>query len=256
MQGGKPAALMVHGFPGTPADMRPLADCMNALGWTVQGILLPGFGIQIETLPSRTYHEWLAAVREALQALQRDHTPVVLVGHSMGGALSICIAAEVPPDGLILTAPFSKIDNMLWRMMPVLRVFFPEVRPFRLLRLDFSKPEVREGIRNFMPDIDFDDPQALQTIRDLRLPINVLDQIRQVGQRAFNLAPQLKMPAFILQGTDDTLVTPQLTRKIVSRYGGIVHYLEVPAEHDVINSSAPYWPRVVSGLREFVEQLI
>lgn len=255
MQGGKAAALMVHGFPGTPADVRPLADCLNALGWTVQGILLPGFGAQIETLPKRTHHEWSAAVREALQVLRQDHAPTVLVGHSMGGALAMIVAAEMPPDALILTAPFSKIENILWDMMPVFRTFFPEVRPFRLLRLDFSKPEVREGIRNFMPDADLDDPHVQQAIRDLRLPISVFEQIRQVGQRAFNLAPQLKMPAFILQGTHDTLVKPHLTRQIVSRYGGAVRYMEVPAEHDIINPHAPYWSQVTNALREFVEQL-
>jgi carboxylesterase len=254
MQGGRAAALMVHGFPGTPADVRPLADCLNALNWTVQGILLPGFGAQIETLPKRTHQEWSAAVREALQALQKAHAPVLLVGHSMGGALAMCVAAETPPDGLILTAPFSKIENVLWNMMPVFRTLFPEVRPFRLLRLDFSKPEVREGIRNFIPDADLDDPQVQQAIRDLRLPINVFEQIRQVGQRALNLAPQLKMPALILQGTHDTLVKPHLTRQLVSRYGGAVRYLEVPAEHGLIDSRAPYWSQVESALREFVEQ--
>lgn len=254
MQGGKAAALMVHGFPGTPADIRPLADCLSALGWTVQGILLPGFGAQIEMLPKRTHQEWSAAVREALQALQKDHAPVLLVGHSMGGALVMGVAAETPADGLILTAPFSKIENILWGMMPVFRTLFPEVRPFRLLRLDFSKPEVREGIRNFMPDANLDDPQVQQAIRDLKLPINVFEQIRQVGQRAFNLAPQLKMPAFVIQGTQDTLVKPHLTRQVVSRYGGAVRYLEVPAEHNLIDPRAAYWSQVENALREFVEQ--
>lgn len=254
MQGGKAAALMVHGFPGTPADVRPLADCLNALNWTVQGILLPGFGAQIETLPKRTHHEWAAAVRDALQALQKTHAPVLLLGHSMGGALAMCVAADTPPDGMILTAPFSKIENILWNMMPVFRTFFPEVRPFRLLRLDFSKPEVREGIRNFMPDADLDDPKVQEAIRDLRLPINVFEQIRQVGQRALNLAPQLKMPALVLQGAHDTLVKPHLTRQLISRYGGTVRYLEVPAEHGLIDSRAPYWSQVENALREFVEQ--
>ncbi|MCE7946411.1 MAG: alpha/beta fold hydrolase [Chloroflexi bacterium CFX4] len=254
MQGGKAAALMVHGFPGTPADIRPLADCLSALDWTVQGILLPGFGVEIETLPKRTHKEWSAAVREALQALQKDHAPVLLVGHSMGGALVMGVAAETPADGLILSAPFSKIENILWGMMPVFRALFPEVRPFRLIRLDFSKPEVREGIRNFMPDADLDDPQVQHAIRDLRLPITVFEQIRQVGQRAFNLAPQLKMPAFILQGTEDTLVKPHLTRQLVSRYGGAVRYLEVPAEHSLIDPRAAYWSQVENALREFVEQ--
>ena len=46
------AALLVHGFPGTPADMRPLAASLAAAGWDVDAPLLPGFGPEIITLPN------------------------------------------------------------------------------------------------------------------------------------------------------------------------------------------------------------
>ncbi len=36
--GGDPAALLVHGFPGTPAEMRPLAEALNERGWTARVI--------------------------------------------------------------------------------------------------------------------------------------------------------------------------------------------------------------------------
>ncbi len=41
---GEAAILMVHGFPGTPKEVRPLARQLYGEGWTVQGLLLPGFG--------------------------------------------------------------------------------------------------------------------------------------------------------------------------------------------------------------------
>jgi alpha-beta hydrolase superfamily lysophospholipase len=44
--GGQPAALLVHGFPGTPAEMRPLGEALHQAGWTAQGILLPGFALR------------------------------------------------------------------------------------------------------------------------------------------------------------------------------------------------------------------
>ena len=75
-QGGPPAAVLVHGFPGTPAEMRPLADVLSDAGWTVRAPLLPGFGAQIETLanPARGVRapgaaEWLATVQAALDSL-------------------------------------------------------------------------------------------------------------------------------------------------------------------------------------------
>ncbi len=41
---GPPAALLVHGFPGTPAELRPLGQALYEAGWTVSAPLLPGFG--------------------------------------------------------------------------------------------------------------------------------------------------------------------------------------------------------------------
>ncbi len=53
---GEPAALLIHGFPGTPAEMLPLAPILNSAGWTTRGLLLPGFGAQIDSLFQRTAH--------------------------------------------------------------------------------------------------------------------------------------------------------------------------------------------------------
>ena len=65
-EGGQPAALLIHGFLGTPAEMRPLAHELHRAGWTVQGLLLPGFGEQLHTLFDRRYQEWLEEVRSAV----------------------------------------------------------------------------------------------------------------------------------------------------------------------------------------------
>src|SRR4051812_7894698 len=38
------AVLLMHGFGDTPQSVRPLADALNAAGWTVSVILMPGHG--------------------------------------------------------------------------------------------------------------------------------------------------------------------------------------------------------------------
>ena len=80
LNGDRGAALLVHGFPGTPAEMRPLATVLNNAGWTTKGILLPGFGAEIETLGGRDPADWVESVRLAASALgdgqpnaQADH---------------------------------------------------------------------------------------------------------------------------------------------------------------------------------------
>ena len=65
---GGPAALLVHGFPGTPAELRPLAEALHAAGWTARGLLLPGFGPEFAALGRQHAADWIGAVRGALDA--------------------------------------------------------------------------------------------------------------------------------------------------------------------------------------------
>src|SRR5687768_903431 len=94
LNGDRGAALLVHGFPGTPAEMRPLATVLNNAGWTTKGILLPGFGAEIETLGGRDPADWVESVRLAASDLQRNHHPVLLIGNSMGAALCLRVVAQ------------------------------------------------------------------------------------------------------------------------------------------------------------------
>ena len=67
------AALLIHGFPGTPAEMRPAAQALHSAGLTVQGLLLPGFGettfsaSQETTLPQVANDNNLLTVIASLQ---------------------------------------------------------------------------------------------------------------------------------------------------------------------------------------------
>ena len=64
---GDHAALLVHGFPGTPAEMLPLGTVLRAAGWTVHGLMLPGLGADIENLDKRTFRDWLEALTQAVE---------------------------------------------------------------------------------------------------------------------------------------------------------------------------------------------
>jgi carboxylesterase len=247
------AALLVHGFPGTPAEMRPIASALHAEGWTVRGLLLPGFGAELETLLSRRCEEWIAAVGRALADLRHDYGRVLLVGHSMGGALAIAAAAGQPPDGLILSAPFCKVEHLLWRTLPVLRFVVPQVPIFRYLKPNFDDPETRAGILKFMPDADIDDPQVRQAIRDFRLPVALFNEIRRAGIAATKAAPRLAATTrtLIVQGDADDLVRPHLTRQLWQQFATRPHYLEVPAKHDLIVPGRDGWSHYERAVLDF-----
>lgn len=254
-EGGSPAALLIHGFPGTPAEVRPLAEVLHRSGWTVQGLLLPGFGPEINTLAQRRHTEWVAAAADALASLQRRHRPTLLIGFSMGAAVSMSAAARQRPDGLALMAPFWKVAGLAAAIFPVVRRFFPVVQPFRLFRVDFNNPEMRRGIDNFLPGLDLDDPAVQQAVRELTVPVSIMEEVRRVGHLAGRMAPALHLPTLVVQGKDDPVVRPPWTQELIRRLPGPVWYREVPAGHNLLDAAAPAWPEVQRHVLSFAASL-
>ena len=269
--GGSAAALLVHGFPGTPAEMRSLAETLNGQGWTVQGILLPGFGSRFAEILERGYGDWLEAVGQALQVLKQKYSPVLLIGYSLGGALSLAAAARFPPDGLVLLSPFWRLGTPLQRSIgAVLRPFLP--RYFRPLRkADLNDPSLKQSLDDFFPDVDLHDPEVQTWLRDLQVPISVIDQIIKTGKGGYRSARSVGIPTMVVQGAEDELVRPQNTQKLVERLAtahrmaavpdgkrraavlpdGIIRYLEIPGGHNIIDRDEPGWDRLEPALIEF-----
>lgn len=256
LAGGTPAALLVHGFPGTPAEMMPLAQILNQAGWTVEGLLLPGFGQQIDTLFNRRYPEWVEAIQAALLKLKPRHNPLLLGGFSMGGALAINVAATGTMDGLVLMAPYWKMSGPFWGLLPIFRRFFPVIYPYRLLKRDYSNPEVRKGMSKFMPKGDFAGTFVQAGIRDLPVPVSILEEIRQLGLQTWRLAPQVKTTTLVLQGSQDRIVKPHLTRQLVDRIQASKRYSEVNTGHDITDPNNPAWSQVVREILFFSQKLI
>ncbi|CAN2199733.1 COG1647 Esterase/lipase [Candidatus Nanopelagicaceae bacterium] len=107
----KIGVLLVHGFTGSPASMRPWAEYLNAHGYTVNVPLLPGHGTKVEDLNLVKWQEWPAKVESELQSLLASCEKVFLIGFSMGGTTSLNIAARYSQQlaGLILVNPMIHI---------------------------------------------------------------------------------------------------------------------------------------------------
>src|SRR5207244_11931638 len=93
---GPAGALLLHGFTGSPASMRPLGEFLAADGVTVAGPLLPGHGTaDWNDLATATVDAWTAAADGGLDTLAACET-VTVVGLSMGAGLAIDLAARKP----------------------------------------------------------------------------------------------------------------------------------------------------------------
>lgn len=252
-----PAALIIHGFPGTPMETRALGKHLFDHGWSVRAPLLPGFGPEIHTLFERHYEEWILNVQTALRELQAHHSPTLLIGHSMGGAIALNAAAHLNPEGIVLLAPFWRLpfsSPWLRILSPILRLFIRRTRPFRTL--DLSQSEMQEDMDAYLPDVDLDDPEVRQQIRDITVPTRLFEQLESLGKEAYQAASRIACPTLIVQGIHDELVDRTLTRKILAQIRGPIEYHEVNAEHNLLMTEAPAWNQVRSHVLTFANRCL
>jgi carboxylesterase len=248
---GEPAALLIHGFPGTPAEMRPLSPILNAAGWTTRGLLLPGFGAQIDSLFQRQAQEWIEAAVEALRSLQLQHQPVIVIGYSMGAAISIHAAAQLNPDRLVLLAPFWKLGTRGQRA--IFRITKPLVRHLKpFSRANFNDPRLRRFLGEFLQDADLDDAEVQQLIRRTKVPVDLFEQIYTLGPGAYRLAAQIDRPTLILQGRRDPVVKPEYTQQLMRQFARPVEYVEIDAQHALIDPALPDWPQLERAVLDFI----
>jgi carboxylesterase len=91
-KGGSNGVLVLHGFTGNPQSMRPLAEALAAVGFTVDLPLLPGHGTSIEDMLPTRWADWSHAAEDAYSSLARRCDKVLVAGLSMGGTLSCWLA--------------------------------------------------------------------------------------------------------------------------------------------------------------------
>ena len=140
--------LLVHGFTGSQASMRPWAHFMNELGYTVRVPRLPGHGRNWEDLNAVSWEEWPARVVQDLQALRTTCSKVFVFGLSMGGGTTLNVAENNLVDGIVLVNPMIHIPGIQIKFAPVLAILkkgMPSVGN------DIKKPDVTEWGYDVLP---------------------------------------------------------------------------------------------------------
>lgn len=251
LEGSRGTAVLVHGFPGTPKEMRAIGEALQRQGWAVNGLLLSGFGRDLPRLFQQRSAAWIDEIAQAVQHARQNGRPVLLVGFSMGGGLSVAAAAQSRPDGLVLLSPFWINENtFVTGLASFLRLFFPTaLRPFRGRLI--SPDSLRRGALELSPDLNMDDPALTENLRRLRLPIIFVDQFREIGFRIKKHAAQVACPVLIVRGSQDPVVKEKPTRQLARLFSTPPQSIEVPGGHTLYLGEEPGFSLTEAALAEF-----
>jgi carboxylesterase len=147
---GPIGVVCVHGFTGTPYDMRFLGGELARGGYHVHGLRLPGHGTRVEDLDETRWQDWADAVEDAFDEMRLSCSRVAVVGLSLGGLLSLHLAAKRPEVAAVasLAAPLwlegASARVAAWAASGALARFAPMMRAIpKLGGSDIRDPVVK-----------------------------------------------------------------------------------------------------------------
>ena len=192
--GNHVGCLLIHGFTGTPYEMRELGARLAAQRYTVLGPVLAGHATAIaDMLPTR-WTDWYASVTAAYDQLREQCDTIFPIGLSLGALLALHLAAHRPVNGVVaVSAPFS-IHNPL---IPLFKYF-----PFLYDLIPYVKKNLR--------DDDTQDPSV--RAKHPEYPVN---PTRCAASLLFDFLPHLRddlrdvrAPTLLIQARGDRTVPP------------------------------------------------
>ncbi|MEV7614484.1 alpha/beta fold hydrolase [Streptomyces sp. NPDC089799] len=196
-EGGDVGVLLCHGFTGSPQSMRPWAEYLAERGLTVSLPLLPGHGTRWQDMQLTGWEDWYAEVDRALRELLGRCTKVFVFGLSMGGALSLRLAARHGDaiTGVVVVNPANKVHDPLAVTLPVVKHF---VRSTPGIASDIAKPGSAE--------VGYD-----------RVPTRAADSLRRFLQLVDGELPQVTQPLLVLHSPQDHVVPPVDSARVLAR---------------------------------------
>ena len=126
--GNEIGCLLIHGFTGTPKEMRWMGEYLAEQGYSVLGIRLAGHSTKIDDLDHTFWQDWTASVEDGYHLLKGMCKDVFVMGLSLGGVLALHHAAHFPVTGVVgMSTPYELPPDPRRRFIQPLSMFFRSV---------------------------------------------------------------------------------------------------------------------------------
>ncbi|KGK85096.1 carboxylesterase [Desulfosporosinus sp. HMP52] len=225
--GNHVGCLLIHGFSGSPSEVRLMGERLAQLGWTILGVQLSGHGTTPEQMATTGWEDWTKDAVGGVRKLRETCDTVIGVGLSMGGLLTLHLGTLGLIDGLIsMNAPMVLADRRtrFVRLIKPFMTFVEKNKPFswRGKKLNPKKAEKDK------PALLKHDPLAERFVYE-RVPVDALISLNKGIRQVRNKLQTIKCPSLLMQSTKDLTVKPvsvEIIRKKIRQVNPEVIYWE------------------------------
>jgi carboxylesterase len=201
---GQPGCLLIHGFTGSPKEMRWMGEYLSEQGYPCLGIRLTGHATRPEDMIRSRYTDWVASVEDGYHFLSGVTDRIYLVGLSMGGVLSLLMSTKLDVVGVVaMSTPYHiPYDYPAWAMKLASK-FMP------------YQPKSKE-----VPGASWFDKEAYaEQVSYPQNPVRSAAELQLLLEEMRTALPSVDMPVLLIHSENDTYVLPENMEHIYSNLG-------------------------------------
>lgn len=240
-QGGRTGVLLIHGFTGTPKEVRWMGEDLHKHGYTVLGIRLHGHATQPDDMIASRWTDWTASVEDGFNLLSNSVDRIFLAGLSMGGVLSLLMSTKLNVAGVIaISTPY---------LLPRDRHY-----PIWFIRLYGKFIKYAPKSKEIPGSSWFDKEAYAHHISYPQNPISSIAELKLLLWEMQSALPKVNKPVLLIHSKNDKYVVPENMEMI---YNGLTNVSDktkvyVTESGHVVTSDAER-QRVFGLAREFIK---
>jgi carboxylesterase len=195
-EGNDVGVLVLHGFTGSTQSIRDLGEGLHKrYAFTVVAPRLPGHGTSPDDMETTGYFDWVGEAERALHQLAARKRRVFVTGLSMGGSLTLNLAARFPE---------------------IVSAIAPIAAPAGLMNEGTAQVLSRNPAPKRIPGIGSDiKAPGVSELAYPEVPVACLREVTLLVSLTRDLLHNLKCPALIIQAREDHIVPAVNAMQIV-----------------------------------------
>lgn len=231
---GRRGVLLLHGFAGTPPELRGLGEHLAANGYLCRAPMLAGHGTTPDDLGASTYRDWMASAQRELDVLAAGCDEVMVAGQSMGGTLALHLAAtDLRVAAVATLAAAVWLSGVAVRLLPVAR---------HVVRWHQASD-----------DIDLYDPAGIDELHSHgRRPMSSIHEFTRLISHVRDELAAVRAPVLVIHGGRDRTIHPgnavEIERRLVCStdvshlsFPRSGHGMSVDVDRQQINAAVLSW---------------